>query len=155
MATVTARQSWSCGREQFGQAFAQLLLRQVKARPGRSADLIRTVTLLTPLSIVAAFHRWVFPALHRARRGQAGCDLVLSGGGAHNPLIRAQLEAALAAHRIRLLTSGELAVPEDGKEAFAFAVLAYETWRQRPSNLPTATGARHPAILGKICYASR
>jgi anhydro-N-acetylmuramic acid kinase len=82
-------------------------------------------------------------------------DLILAGGGAHNPLIRAQLEAGLAGLRVNLLTSGDLGVPEDGKEAYAFAILAYETVHRRPSNLPSATGARHPAILGKICYAPK
>ena len=46
-----------------------------------------------------------------------------------------------------------LGVPEDAKEAFAFAILAYETFNGRPSNLPSATGARRPAILGKVSYA--
>jgi len=44
-------------------------------------------------------------------------------------------------------------VPEDAKEAFAFALLAWETLHRRPSNVPRATGARGPVILGKICYA--
>jgi anhydro-N-acetylmuramic acid kinase len=50
--------------------------------------------------------------------------------------------------------SGELGVPENAKEAFAFALLAYHTMHRRPSNVPGATGARRPVILGKICYAS-
>jgi anhydro-N-acetylmuramic acid kinase len=44
-------------------------------------------------------------------------------------------------------------VPEDAKEAYAFALLAYETFHQRASNIPSATGAHRPAILGKISYA--
>jgi anhydro-N-acetylmuramic acid kinase len=62
-----------------------------------------------------------------------------------------QLEAALAP--IELLTSEKFHVPEQSKEAYAFALLAYETFHHRPSSLPSATGATRPAILGKISYA--
>ncbi len=164
----------TCGREQFGKSFAARLIESARGSKARPESLVRTATLLTPLSIIAAFHRWVFPALasHATSRpvrsrsgrqmrlwqesgGKPECDLILSGGGAHNPLIRAQLEAGLAGLGVNILTSGDLGVPEDGKEAYAFAILAYETLHRRPSNLPSATGARHPCILGKICHASQ
>jgi len=54
---------------------------------------------------------------------------------------------------IAVVTSDEFGLPTDAKEALAFAILAYETFHQRPSNLPSATGASGPAILGKISYA--
>ena len=50
-------------------------------------------------------------------------------------------------------SSDEFGLPAEAKEAVAFAVLAFETWHRRPSNIPAATGAKRPAILGKISYA--
>ena len=63
----------------------------------------------------------------------------------------AQIESGL--HGVRVRPSGELGLPEDAKEAFAFAVLAHETLRRRPANVPGATGAKKAVILGKVCYA--
>jgi anhydro-N-acetylmuramic acid kinase len=134
----------SAGREQFGEAYAQRLRARAQRRKARAEDVIATATLLTPLAILDAFHRWILP---RARIDQ----LIVSGGGAHNPLILAQLEAGLRG--IEILPSSELAMPEDAKEAFAFAVLAYETYHGRSANLPGATGARRLAVLGKTVYA--
>jgi anhydro-N-acetylmuramic acid kinase len=51
---------------------------------------------------------------------------------------------------MRIATTADYGIPPDAKEAIAFARLAYQTWRRRPSNVPNATGARHPVILGDI-----
>ena len=79
-------------------------------------------------------------------------QLIVSGGGAKNPLIMAQLAAALTP--MEVLPSSKLGVPEEAKEAYAFALLAYETFHRRPGNLPSATGATRPAILGKLSPSS-
>ncbi len=63
------------------------------------------------------------------------------------------LASLLKSEGIELVRSSQLGIPEDAKEAYAFALLAYETFHHRPSNLPNATGALRPAILGKISYA--
>jgi len=80
-------------------------------------------------------------------------ELVVSGGGASNPTLLAMLANRIAPLGLQLRLSDEFGLPSEAKEAVAFAVLAYETWHRRPSNVPSATGARRPAILGKISYA--
>ena len=134
----------STGREYYGHAYLKMLFslgRHYRASPN---DLIRATTIFTALSVVDALNRFVLPTTKIQQ-------LIVSGGGAHNPLILAQLAAALPG--IEVLPSGRLGIPEDAKEALAFALLAYETLHQRPANLPSATGARGLAILGKISYA--
>lgn len=134
----------STGREYYGQAYLKKLLALGRRHRAKPADLIRAATVFTALSVVDALNRFV---LRKTKIHQ----LIVSGGGAHNPLILAQLGALLP--RIEIVPSEVLGVPEDAKEAFAFALLAYETWHRRASNVPSATGALGPAILGKICYA--
>lgn len=134
----------STGREYYGRAYVQKLLALGRRHHAKQVDLIRAVTIFTALSVVDALHRFV---LRKTKIQQ----LIVSGGGAYNPLILGQLSAALPG--VEVLQSSHFDVPEDAKEAFAFALLAYETFHQRPANLPSATGARGPAILGKISYA--
>jgi anhydro-N-acetylmuramic acid kinase len=134
----------STGREYYGRAYMQKLLALGRRHRAKPNDLIRAATIFTALSVVDALNRFVLPK-HKVHQ------LIISGGGARNPLILAQISAALP--KIKILPSSELGVPEDAKEAFAFALLAYGTFHRRPSNLPAATGAAKPAILGKICYA--
>jgi len=134
----------STGREYYGRAYVQEILALGRRHRAKPADLIRAATIFTALSVVDALHRFV---LHKHKIQQ----LIVSGGGAHNPLILAQLSVALPA--VAVLPSSQFGICEDAKEAFAFALLAYETFHHRPSNLPSATGARGPAILGKISYA--
>jgi anhydro-N-acetylmuramic acid kinase len=134
----------STGREYYGRAYVEKVLILGRRHRAEPADLIRATTFLTALSIIDALDSFVLPKVEIHQ-------LIVSGGGAHNPLILAQLEAALPDTEV--LPSSRLGIPEDAKEAFAFALLAYETFHRRPSNLPSATGAHHPAVLGKISYA--
>ncbi|HTG28259.1 MAG TPA: anhydro-N-acetylmuramic acid kinase [Methylomirabilota bacterium] len=134
----------STGREYYGADYVKRLLtlgRRYRAKPN---DLIRCVTIFTALSVVDALNRFV-------TRNTKLDQLIVSGGGARNPLIMAQLAAALRG--VEVLPSSRLGVPEEGKEAFAFALLAYESFHQRAGNVFSATGASEPAILGKISYA--
>jgi anhydro-N-acetylmuramic acid kinase len=134
----------TAGREQYGEKYVSQVLAHREARRARAEDVIRTATILTALSIVDAVHRFL-------PRRAGGSELIVSGGGAHNPLLMAQIEAALPG--IRLRTSDEFGVAGDAKEAFAFAVLGWETLHRRAANVPGATGARKAVVLGKVCYA--
>jgi anhydro-N-acetylmuramic acid kinase len=134
----------TAGREQFGKRYVESLLASPEARGANPEDVVRTATILTALTILDALHRFV---LQRAGIG----ELIVSGGGLHNPLLMAQIEMGL--QNIRVRSSGDLGVTGDAKEAFAFAVLAWETLHRRPANVPGATGAKRTAVLGKVCYA--
>jgi anhydro-N-acetylmuramic acid kinase len=122
----------SAGREQYGAEFVERLKKS--GLPMR--DLIATATVLTASAIAIGIRQF------------EQADLIVSGGGAHNRQIMAHLSALLP--EMAIATSADYGVDVDGKEAVAFAVLAYETWRRRPSNLPSATGARRAVVLGSI-----
>jgi anhydro-N-acetylmuramic acid kinase len=135
----------TAGREEFGREYVGRLLQS--CRGASKADVVATATALTARSIVSAVRRFVLPGNESYR------ELIVSGGGAKNPTLMAMLRSELVPLGIELRSSDEFGVPTEAKEAVAFAVLAYETWNQRPSNVPSATGAQRPAILGKISYA--
>jgi anhydro-N-acetylmuramic acid kinase len=124
----------SAGREQYGAAFVERLKKT--GLPMR--DLITTATVLTAATIALAARRFAGPST----------DVIVSGGGVHNRQIMAHLAGFLP--DVAISTSTDHGIDADAKEAIAFAVLAHETWRGKPSNLPSATGARRAVVLGDI-----
>lgn len=129
----------STGRERFGAQLGTRLWANASERGLNPPDLIASLTALTAESIARAYRDFL-PRLPE--------EVILSGGGAYNQTLKTMLSGRLSPARV--ITSGDLGIPIDAKEALAFAVLAYETWNQRPGNLPAATGASHPAVLGTI-----
>lgn len=127
----------SAGREQYGEAFVTALL----GRGLAPEDLTATATAFTAASIALGIHRFA---------GRPD-ELIVSGGGLRNPQVMAHLAGLLPG--VRLRTSNDLGIDSDAKEAIAFAVLAYESYHRRASNLPSATGARQSQILGKVVFA--
>jgi len=125
------------GREQYGPEFIARLKRT--RLPLR--DQIATATALTAATIANGIERFVMSwmPVH---------EVIASGGGVRNTTLMGYLQAFLP--DVRIARSDEFGIDADAKEAVAFAVLAYETFRKRPSNLPSATGARRPVVLGKI-----
>jgi anhydro-N-acetylmuramic acid kinase len=138
----------SAGREQFGDAYAARLLAACRKKSRKPEDAIATATALTAESMWYAFHRWVNPLTR-----PAAVDFIVSGGGAHNRYLIKALNTLLRNYNCVVITTDALSLPASAKEAAAFALLAYQTWNHRPGNVPSATGASRPAILGQITYA--
>jgi len=131
----------STGREVYGEAFAASFLKNCKARGLSFEDEVATATAFTAESIAAAYRDFVIP---QTPLGTA----VMSGGGALNLTLMKMLAERMPG--IKVVSSAELGVPVDAREAMAFAVLGHESLMDRPDNLPAVTGARRPVVLGTI-----
>ncbi len=137
----------SAGREQFGATYAARFLAICRQHSKRPEDAIATATALTAESIARVVQRWVPPLTQSAT-----IDFIVSGGGARNATLLAMLRNRLEPLGCSVTTTDATGLPAEAKEAAAFALLAYQTWHHRPGNIPSATGARRPAILGHITY---
>jgi anhydro-N-acetylmuramic acid kinase len=135
----------TAGREEFGREFAQAFIQRCGRADKRSV--VATATALTARSISDAIRRFVVRPTSTYR------DFIVSGGGASNPTLMAMLANELRPLGLQIRSSDEFGMPSEAKEAVAFALLAFQTWNRQPSNVPAATGAKRPAILGKISYA--
>ena len=134
------------GREEFGEPFVHSLLASARRHKMTDADIVATVTAFTATSIADAYERFVVPKL--AAQQLDKLQVILGGGGAKNGTLRRMLATRVAPATV--LTQDELGHSNAAKEALAFAVLAHQTMHGVPSNVPSATGARHPVVLGKI-----
>ena len=150
----------TAGREEFGREFVREFLHACGR--ARKQDIVATATALTARSMGDAIEHFVVgkiptsPKIGEKRgthRRQAFHEIILSGGGAKNGTLVQMISGQLMPLGIRVRFSDEFGLPSSAKEAVAFAVLAYETWNRRPSNMPSATGAKRAAVLGKISYA--
>jgi len=129
----------STGREVFGRPFVEALVRRERPESVEDwADLVATLTALTAESIAGAIDRWVAP--------RPIDEVVLTGGGAHNAVLKEMIEARLAPVPVR--GGDALGIDPDAKEAVAFAALAWAHVTRVPGNVPEATGAAGPRILG-------
>lgn len=127
----------TAGREQYGTEYVSKLLDTELS----SEDLIATATALTAESIALSIRNFVMTEMRVD-------EIFVSGGGTHNATLMRMLRKAM--DPISVMETTEVGLDVDAKEAIAFAVLAYETAHSRPSNIPMATGAKRPVVLGKI-----
>ena len=130
----------SAGREQFGEAFVE---RMLAARSSGAPDLVCTAAELTARTVSDA-------VLRHTETSHNWDRLLVSGGGVHNAYLMGRLQELLP--DMKVAPSDSMGIPADAKEAIGFAVLANETIELAAGNVPSATGARHPTILGKVTY---
>jgi len=129
----------STGRETFGVRFADEVYARARRRGLAPRDILATVTEFTVRSIAEAYRRFL-PAMPD--------EVIICGGGARNRTLLARLRESLRPARVAPMD--EFGLDARAKEAVSFAILAYATVHGLPGNVPSATGARRAAILGKV-----
>ncbi|MFD1030130.1 anhydro-N-acetylmuramic acid kinase [Metaplanococcus flavidus] len=136
----------STGRELFGTSYADELWQEADSRQMAEEDRIATMTKLTAETIAAEIRK--FADSHDID------EVFVSGGGVHNGTLLGFLKERMP-DNISVKASNEIGIDSDAKEAFVFALLGYLGFNRKPNNLPAATGAERPTILGKIAWQSK
>lgn len=132
----------STGRELFGEKYVEAIMSRAAGRLP-PADIVATVTCLTAWTMADAYRRFVRP---RCRAGR----LIVGGGGSYNPTLLGFIRREFEPLGVEVCTQEDMGLRSDAKEAVAFALLADRTALGLPGSLPSVTGARHAAVLGKI-----
>ena len=127
------------GRALYGPVYVDRLMEKAGTLNVAPADLMNTVTQFTAETIAYGLRRFS-PQLPQR--------LIVGGGGSLNRCLMEQLRQVLP--ECRVMTNEDLGLNSSAKEAVAFAVLANETIFASCNNAPSATGARHPVVMGKI-----
>jgi len=132
----------STGREKFAGAFLQRVLDYSQKKKINPEDILSTITDLTAKTIFEAAEKFLPTNIKLD-------ELIVSGGGTNNYFLLDRLRYYFS--KTKILISDDLGLPSDAKEATCFAILAYQTLLNKPTNLPSVTGASHQTLLGKIC----
>lgn len=127
------------GREDFGVEYTAALIEKWKDTVVPD-DFIATATQFTAQSIAVNICDFMD---HQS-------DLIIGGGGSYNPVLVQMIKEQLPDRTV--LIQEEVGFSSEAKEAIAMTVLANQTIHHLPSNVPSATGAMKPVILGKITY---
>ncbi len=138
---INKRPPKTTGREVFGAVMLKDVLRIIKNKKISAKDAIATVTAFTAFSIIHNIKRFILS------RGDVDAIFV-GGGGSRNKTILKLMQEAIDA--IPVFVFEDVGYSSKAIEAIAFALFAYETIQNIPSNVPTATGAGHPVVMGKI-----
>ena len=144
----------SCGREEFGAPSVDKLLALCDNESPRKQDAIATATALTAATILDAYRKFCWPHLGQRAPLATATEMFVSGGGAKNATLMRLLTYGFAALGVKVSTTASAGLPVEAKEAAAFALLGWLTWHGLSGNIPSATGATRPVVLGKVTYAS-
>lgn len=140
-AYLTAPPPKSTGREAYGKAYVDALVQKGLALGLSLTDILATAARFTAETIRVGIERFCKPVPDR---------LIVGGGGSMNPILMRHIAKCLPG--MEVMRNEDLGLDSNAKEAVAFAILANETLHMHCSNVPAATGAGHPAILGKISF---
>lgn len=132
----------STGREEFGKKYCDVFYKKTKNKSLSPQDILATATALTAISIAKAYQRFI---------PEIPDETILCGGGAYNKTLVKMLRQSMPKTTIRLMNDFDIGC--DAKEAVSFAILAYAAIKGIANNVPSATGADKPLVLGKITPA--
>jgi anhydro-N-acetylmuramic acid kinase len=149
--TFSAPPPKSCGREEFGVAFMERLMKL--CNKAAKEDVVATATALTAASVVAAYCRFCWPHLDQRAPAAKATELFVAGGGARNRTLMRILSEGFAELGVKVATTEAAGMAVEAKEAAAFALLGWLTWHGLPGNVPNATGASRAVVLGKVTLA--
>jgi anhydro-N-acetylmuramic acid kinase len=141
----------SCGREEFGAAFAERLIMMCGEVPAE--DVVATATAFTVESVLDAYRRFCWPRLGQRSPGAKATEVLVAGGGAKNRTLMRGLREGFGELGVKLATTESAGFAVEAKEAAAFALLGWLTWHGLPGNVPSATGAGRSVVLGKVTFA--
>jgi anhydro-N-acetylmuramic acid kinase len=139
----------SCGREEFGAAFATQFISLCRQADASDADVVATATALTAESILAGYRQFVWAHLGTIAP-LVKTEFVVAGGGTKNAALMGMLRDGFQPLGVKVRMMEELGVPGQAKEGVAFALLAWLSWFGLPGNVTSATGAARGVVLGKV-----
>lgn len=135
------------GREMFGLNYAREIVEKAKELNMKDEDIVATVTNFTSFTIIDAYRKFIDGNIDQ---------IIISGGGSYNSTLIDMIKEyvyRVFSSKVRVLTFEELGLSSDAKEATAFAVLAYQSFKGRKNNVPQITGAKKQVVLGDITPA--
>jgi len=143
----------SCGREEFGEAFAARFVEMCEAEGARVEDVVATATAFTAETVLDAYRRFCWPHLGQRAPLARATEVFAAGGGTKNATLMRMLSEGFAQLGVIVKTTQAAGFDVEAKEAAAFALLGWLTWHGLPGNVPSATGATRAVVLGKVTPA--